>query len=225
MKNKKNSQREKNYKNKQNKANKSEQNIKAYQKPSTSEVLMHSQKSYFSYLWKLIKESNRYKLYEKAWRYFRPFRIAFRIFRWVFILLTWIQASALLIVAAALALLAAPVVALFVLVFFLFVRIDATLKLRCDGDILRGKSVVVLFRNQEFSKYFSDNVSLLSRNYVVLVVCDMFAWRYKNASAEEKRFFLNRLELGDGAFLVRAHYFFFLKSRALACAQRVFFVY
>ena len=113
MKNKKNSQREKNYKNKQNKANKSEQNIKAHQNPSTSEVLMHSQKSYFSYLWKLIKESNRYKLYEKAWRYFRPFRIAFRIFRWVFILLTWIQASALLIVAAALALLAAPFVALF----------------------------------------------------------------------------------------------------------------
>ena len=186
---------------------------------------MHDQKSYPSYLWHLIKQSDRYKLYERAWRYFRPLRIAFRVFRWIFILLTWIQASALLIVAVVLILLVTPAVAVFALIFFVFVRIDATFKLRQDRDMLRGKRVVVLFRNREFSEYFLDGVSLLSRNYVVLVVCDMFAWGCKNTSAEENHLFLNRIALGDRALLLRGHYFFFLRDRALACAERVFFVY
>ena len=192
---------------------------------ASKDVFLHEQKNYFSYLVRIAKSSNRYKIYKKVAQYFRPFRIFVRVLRWVFIAFAWIQASAVLIVALALFLSVAPVIAIGALIFGITVRIDASFKYKIDRRMIDKRKVIVLFRNERWSAHFFSSAIQFSQEYVVLIVGNWFALRQELCRFDKKQVFLNRAVLGSGILTVTEHYFLFLNKSVLVEAERVFFVY
>lgn len=183
--------------------------------------IQHEAKNYFSFLIKVLKKSDSYRVYERFNLRLKPFLFIFRILRVLFIAIAWIQASALLLILLLIALIIFPIALMLLFVFALFSRINAKYKNVKISRLIENKKVLIFFRSKDFSRFFCEHIKELSKNYTVIVVVPrrLKVFRGKNS------FFFNCEIISDNIIVSYEHYFFCIRKRILSKSASLYYIY
>lgn len=181
----------------------------------------HSNGGYASFLLNALRRTSPYKTYSKVNAFFKPFMFIMRFFRILFVSVAWIQASALLLIATAAVLVILPIVLLLLFIVVLITYINLKYKRVKIEPYINEKEVIVFFREQDFSRFFFENILALSESYTVLIVIP-YPVRICN---NKNRFFLNSEFLSKNIIVMYEHCYFSIKKRILGKAKRLTFVF
>ena len=181
----------------------------------------HNNGGYFSFLLNALRRTSSYKTYSKVNAFFKPFIFIMRFFRILFISVAWIQASALLLIAAAAVLVILPILLLLLFIAILITRINLKYKKVKMAPYINEKEVVIFFREQDFSRFFFENVSALAENYTVLVVIP-YPVRILN---KKNMFFLNSEIISKNIIVMYEHCYFSIRKSLLKQAKQLMLVF
>lgn len=192
--------------------------LRAHVQSAQSEPAVHANDSngYFSYLWELTKSNSLYKLIKRLANYFSKFRLislTLRIFGYIAIA---IETSAFIFIfITVLTFLLPPLV-----VGFLVILICSASRLYHDSKQISqdaaNKKIIVYFpaRQYPFMKdsFFRRSALELSQKGYCVIAVSPFIVSPKGIT-ETKKYYLNVKKEADGIFIIRQHYFFYIKRK------------
>ena len=189
----------------------------------------HESKSYFSYLWGIVKRHSAYRLFERASAYFSRFRLISHTFKIAAFIFLAIETSAVFLIAVGIILLVFPPI---LLLFIIQLLLSAS---RFSADTFRlketidKKSVIILFpqRHAEYgyNSFMGRNArELASRGYAVIAVSPFLV--SSKGFGKTKKYFINLRKESEGVISIKRQYFFFIKKNLLNThKERVIFIF
>lgn len=205
--------------------------LQAHVQSAHSEQTAHANESngYFSYLWKLIKSNSLYKLIKRLVSYFSKFRLVSLTLRILGYIAIAIETSAVIFVfITALTFLLPP----FIFGALIILICSASRFYHDSKQIVKDaadRKIIVYFpeRQHPFMKdsFFQRNALELSQNGYCVIAVSPFVISPKGITKTNKYYFNVKKE-ADGLFIIRQHYFFYIKKKFLKKHQeRLIYVY